>query len=234
MNYINTRAIVLGQTKYSDEVLIINLLTEQFGRRGCLLRQPKKHRRQALFLPLMPLNIVASEVPHSDFLRLKETAAENTLLSISSSMTKRSIALFIAEVIYRSVRDFDHDEPLFTFVWDSVLQLEHDSDENFHLYFMLYLSAYLGFAPDLGSQTSPTQFFDLINGIFVDSKPTHKYYLDPDEATLFAQLQANNQPSFSNNDRRLLLNMLTQYYSLHVPDFAQLNSLDVLKSVFSS
>ena len=67
--------------------------------------------------------------------------------TIDSDPYKRTIALFISEVLYHVLRHPMSDEPMFDFIAQSIQALdETDEPQNFHLSFLVGLAARLGFA----------------------------------------------------------------------------------------
>jgi recombinational DNA repair protein (RecF pathway) len=67
--------------------------------------------------------------------------------TIDTDPYKRTIALFISEVLYHVLRHPMSDEPMFDFIAQSIQELdETDEPQNFHLSFLVGLAAKLGFA----------------------------------------------------------------------------------------
>jgi hypothetical protein len=67
--------------------------------------------------------------------------------TIDTDPYKRTIALFISEVLYHVLRHPMSDEPMFDFIAQSIQELdETDEPQNFHLSFLIGLAAKLGFA----------------------------------------------------------------------------------------
>jgi recombinational DNA repair protein (RecF pathway) len=67
--------------------------------------------------------------------------------TIDTDPYKRTIALFISEVLYHVLRHPMSDEPMFDFIAQSIQALdETDEPQNFHLSFLVGLAAKLGFA----------------------------------------------------------------------------------------
>ncbi len=67
--------------------------------------------------------------------------------TIDTDPYKRTIALFISEVLYHVLRHPMSDEPMFDFIAQSIQELdETDKPQNFHLSFLVGLAAKLGFA----------------------------------------------------------------------------------------
>lgn len=82
------------------------------------------------------------------------------------------------------------------------------------------------------------QYFDLMNGIFLTYKPLHSHFLSVEMSALFNSLlylsfESGNTLVLSREKRNELLNVLIEYYKLHVPEFYGLNSVSVLHEIFN-
>ena len=109
---------------------------------------------------------------------------------------------------------------------------------NFHLVFLIRLSRFLGFYPNLENYTEGC-YFDLMNACFVHEQPLHGMFLRPQEASHIRLLTRMNYEtmhlfSMSRAERSRCLEIICEYYRLHLPDFPELKSLAVLQELFGS
>ncbi len=143
-----TELIVLGTTKLGEKSLVVHCLTPSLGRRSFLAAVPRGGG-MALFLPLNILDGEVSENPKSDLWRVRQLSAVHPLNDIRSSVSKNSITLFMAEVLYRTVRDGAQEDGLFEWCRRSVLTLDalRSDFSNYHLRFLLEFAVALGFSP---------------------------------------------------------------------------------------
>ena len=143
-----TELIVLGMTKLGEKSLVVHCLTPSLGRRSFLTAVPRGGG-MALFLPLNILDGEVSENPKSDLWRVRQLSAVHPLNDIRSSVSKNSITLFMAEVLYRTVRDGVQEDGLFEWCRCSVLTLDalRSDFSNYHLRFLLEFAVALGFSP---------------------------------------------------------------------------------------
>ena len=147
--------------------------------------------------------------------------------------------MFINEVIFRTVREEEPNRPLYSFVESSIrwfdLVPEHYSD--FHLWFMLHFCSYLGFTPS-DNYSKSRNIFNLREGIFQSHLPDHAdYLLEPLSYTLY-QLTASKLADLSTHQlssqiRHALLPRLVDFYRFHIQGMKDINSLEVLREVFS-
>ena len=90
---------------------------------------------------------------------------------------------------------------------------------------MVKLSRYLGFFPNL--EDSSFAYFDLMNGLFSQNNLGHKHYIsDTNDLLLAFGGERVNNP-------KKVLNILIEYYQLHINGFNFIKSKDVLEKVLS-
>ena len=235
-----TSGIVLHSIKYTDSTTIITVYTRQFGKVSYMVHgiNKKKSVNPAAFL--QPLSLVEMDVYHipgKNIQRSKEMRMEHPFTGIPFDPVKNALALFLSEVLYRTLRQTEPDENLYLFLENSILQLDYSEKgiPNFHLVFLLKLTRYLGFEPNHDDEK--VNYFDLMNGVFLNEKPIHAHFTVPEvSADLIRVLNADystmHDLSFSRARRANLLQSIVEYYQLHNPDFHGLHSLPVLQSLF--
>jgi len=168
-----TSGIILSTIKYSDSATIATVYTEQFGRISYMvyaINKKKSGSRAALLQPLTIVEMEVKHIPGKEIQQIKEMRIGHAFNSIPFSPIKNSIALFIAEILYKSLRQSEPDDNLYNFLENSILQLDMSQDgiHNFHLVFLQKLTRYLGFEPN---EEVEGKYFDLINGVFLTESP---------------------------------------------------------------
>ena len=114
--------------------------------------------KQALFQPMFALEFEGLESPRMQMHRFGEVHSGIVFRTIPFDVRKSTIAMFMAEVLYRLVRESEANAMLFDFVWGSVEALDEAADgvANFHLWFSLESVPLLGLlAP--GTTIRPTR-----------------------------------------------------------------------------
>ena len=155
--------------------------------------------------------------------------------SIYTSIEKNTIALFLSEVLYKSLREEEANPLLFEYLENAFLWLDsHDNIANFHLLFLLKLTQFLGFYPN--TQEEQGNYFNLEDGCFSLHKPL-EHHLEGSTAMLLKQLlgmnfAADNMPKLNQTLRRELLEALVQYFELHLHGFSKPKSLEILHQIF--
>ena len=237
----NTRGIVLHAIPYNDTYAIVAVYTEAFGRVSYLVsrsRGKKAAAQKALFMPFAVLDMEVEHLPKRDLHRIKDCRFCFPQTDTFCHPVKNVLALFLSEVLFRTVRNTEADSPLFLYIYKAIAFLE-TADRgiaNFHITFLFHLLHYLGIYPDTRLQKDGT-YFDLLNGEFTYLLPTHPHYLSAEESRAFARLLRINFEnmslySFSRQDRVHIINRIFEYYRLHLPDFPEIKSLAVLQSLF--
>jgi DNA repair protein RecO (recombination protein O) len=238
---VKTTGIVLHSIKHTDSTTIITIYTQQFGRVSYLVHGV--NRKKSICRPsfLQPLSIVEMDVFHTpgkDIQRIKEMRMLHQFTGIPYDPIKNSLALFLSEVLFRTLRQTEPDDSLFLFLENSIQQLDCSETgiANFHLVFLLKLTRYLGFEPNKDDEGKDL-YFDLMNGVFQRNKPLHTHYLLPEAAAEFAAVLSldygtMHQLAFTRQRRLKLLESAIEYYRLHIPDFHGLHSLAILQSLF--
>jgi Recombinational DNA repair protein (RecF pathway) len=236
-----TKGIVLYNRPYSDVYSIALVYTETFGPVSYLIPRSNGRRNpvaRSLFYPLSILDLDADHQNLREIQRIKEAKVHIHLSGFSQDPVKSSIGIFLAEFLSKILREIHPNELLFFYLIDSIriLDLSQENYVNFHLCFLINLSRYLGFYPHMETYTHRA-FFDMQNGVFVSYRPTSPHVLNPDESFVFFQIMRMNYPNmkafhFSGRERRLIIDRILEYYRLHLVNFPDIKSLEVLHEVF--
>lgn len=237
-----TRGIVLKTTNYSESSVIVQAFTEKFGLQSYLIngvKKPKAKIRLNMLQPLHLLEMVVYHKPNGSLQRIAELRNQPALQNIPYDVVKSSLALFINEVLYKSLKLHYEDELLFNYIFNSVELLDKSEVglANFHLFFLLGLTKYLGFYPDR-SMEGKALFFDLKEGGYVQFQPSHSFIIDGSLLADFSKLTGASfeslaQISISPQHRKAILAKILDYYSLHVESFADVKSHLILEEVLA-
>ena len=236
-----TRGIILHQIKYSDSSKIVNVYTEKFGRQDFIISESKSKKSKSKHNVLQALFLVEIDayVKNSRQLqRIKEIKNIYPFKTIPYNITKSTIALFIAEILYKSLQPDDINENLFNFLFQSIQLFDEEiqGEANFHLFLLIHLTKFLGFFPS-GKYSEESSFFDLLEGRFVMLPPVHKKFINQENGFVFDKIlnlsfDKLNQIKISKRTRSQLLDNIIEYYQLHILSFKEIKSLHVFKSVF--
>jgi DNA repair protein RecO (recombination protein O) len=220
----------------------VKIFTEELGLQSYIVKGVRNKRssiKLALFQALTLVDIVAFHKENKTINHLKEISVNYSFQSIPFVMEKRSVLVFINELLYRSIREETPNKPLFNWLFDTLtwFDLNTTGTINFHLVFMLQLSRFLGFYPKKTPGKKHT-VFDLEEGQFCNSIPNHPQFISGILLTKWGALyestfENSRSLDISNSERRKLVDILITYYRLHLPGFGEMKSLEVLKTVLS-
>jgi DNA repair protein RecO (recombination protein O) len=216
-----TRGIVFRFTKFRETSIIVTIFTELFGLQTYIVngvRSKNAKNKIALYQPLTLLNLVVYHREHANIERIKELSCAHPYTTIASDIRKSTLAIFIGELLNKTVKEESHAQQLFDFLFDALAKLDamKADYENFHLIFMLRLSRYLGFG---------VQHVNEVIGGRVANEETEnliKVLISADFETIV---------KITNIQRRLILELLLKFYSDHIENFGEVKSLSVLREV---
>ena len=235
------RGIVLHTLKYGDSSLVAYLLTDVGGRRNYMVQGVRSRRghgsKLALFQPMFPVEFEGLESSRQQMDRFKEVRAGFALQSLPFDVRKSTMALFMAEVLYRLVKESEPDSQLFDFVWESIGALDsmEEGVANFHLWFLVNLSRFLGFYP--GNEYMPGAWFDACEGSYTVQKPPHATVMTPENARLMndfveCDVRCLAEIGLNRTQRSAFLEALLAYYGYHLDAIHAVQSVRILQEVF--
>ncbi|MEO6883979.1 MAG: DNA repair protein RecO [Bacteroidia bacterium] len=234
-----TPGIVLQTIDYSENSIIAKIYTLQFGLSSFMINRvrSKKDKKKSFLQALAQVELVCDYKEKNNLQKIVEIRNAKPFQTIPFDVMKMSIALFMNEIIYRSIHEEEPNENLFFFLAHSIETLDRtiENSSNFHLLFMIQFSKYLGFYPQ-GNYTSENYFFDLKEGSFTGIKPRHEnFILSPLAEALgaFLSLKINefHTVKMSNETRRKLLEKIILYFRLHLDSMREIKSHHVLEQI---
>lgn len=236
-----TRAIILRQIKYSENSIIVQAFTELFGRQAFIVsgvRAKKSNNKINLFQPMFIVEMEVYYRQKRELQRIKEVKNLAILNNFSTDPVKSSLALFLSEVIAKSIIEEEKDPGLFEFFYNSIrlLDITEKNPANFHLLFMIKLSRFLGFFP-ADNYSTINNMFDLRTGQFCSSRPLYNEYIPERLCPLFHEFINISMKDFykirlNSKIRSELLKHILDYYYLHIEGMPEIKSFSVLTEVF--
>lgn len=235
------RGVVLHTLKYGETSMVVFLLTDIGGRRSYMVQGVRSRNgrgsKQGLLQPMFPVEFEGLESSHQQMHRFKEVRAGFVLRSLPFDVRKSTMALFMAEVLYRLVRESEANEPLFDFVWGCVggLDILDEGVANFHLWFLANLSRYLGFYP--GNDYTDGAWFDVREGLYTPLRPTHTSVMTQECARMLDRLMQCDVRCLAeielNREQRVdFLNAMLVYFGYHLDAVSAVQSVRILREVF--
>ena len=237
-----TSGILLHSVKYSDTSLIVKIFSSDFGLKSYIVnasRNKKSKIKASLFQPLALVEIIVSNTEKAKLERISEINIITPYTNIPYNIIKSTITLFLNEILYRAIKEQQNDINLFEFIKNSLLllDLKQENCSNFHVFFMIQLSRYLGFFPE-GSYSISSSIFDLQEGRFINHIPNHPFYLNERLSNLFYQFITSEYNSIhklklDKMQRKALLKALIKFYQLHIASFGEIKSFEILEEIIA-
>ncbi len=237
---VTTDAIVLSSLKYGDTSLIVRAYTASDGIKSYLLKgilaTKKGKLKPGLFQPLTQLEVVANHRNKGTLESIREAKVNHPYQTLHTDIAKNAMTLFLAEMLGNSIHEEEANRGLFKFLEASLQWMDtHDEIANFHIYFLLELTKYLGFYPDTNEMTAGC--FDLQEGEFTDTPSLNPMLLGVNLGYFKTFLGINfdeiHTIKMKKENRRDLLKSLVLYFELHLQGFRKPKSLAILNEVFS-
>lgn len=223
-----TKGIIINFIPYRETSIIVKVYTEEFGIQTYIengVRSSRGKNRMALFQPATLLDLVVYMNPKKDIQRISEIKSGHPYETLPYDIHKSSIALFIVEILHKTLKEEAENKPMFYFLEQTLIDLDKVKEgyENTHLQFLLNFAFYLGFAPQTAKEIG-SQFKE--NAIPVMLSPEIENALN--QLILgdnYADLKINRSL------RNELLNILLTFYRLHLENLSEIKSMTVLREV---
>lgn len=236
---ITTPAIVFSSVKFGETDLIVSCFTRSDGIKSYILKGILKSRKGKLktsyFQPLTQLEIVAFHKYKGTLERIKEAKVMRNYQSLHSNIVKSGMVMFLAEVLKNSIKEEEPNNALYEFLVRSLDWLDrNDAIGNFHIYFLIRLSAYLGFYPDTSNMEG--QYFNLSEGNFLET-PIGTYCEKGESVNSIKgffgiDFDEIRRLKHSKKSRIEMLNLVLLYYQFHLQGFKKPKSIGVLNQLF--
>ncbi len=206
-----------------------------------IVKMPSRGRRGAkasMWQPLSLVELVWEPHLNANLQKPVEISLWRPWRSLSMEPYKASMSLFMSEFLYGALRKEQENRPLFEFLVNALSWFDESEAHfaNFHIFFLLHITRFLGFFPNV-EDWQEGSFFDLVSATFTCSCPSHIHYLHPQEAALVPKflrmdLRTMQVVGLNRDIRRRVLTVIAEFYRLHIPEFPEIRSLDVLAEVF--
>lgn len=237
-----TKGIILHSIKYGENAVIINIYTREFGRQAYFLnvsRGKKAKNKTGILQPLFLVGFVGYQKETREVQRIKEIKNQPVYQNIPFDVTKSTQAIFLAEILSKTLREQESAPEMFDFIQNSLLffDLAETGVANFHLWFLFRLTEYLGFLPDT-KKIGFEGWFDMRKGAVVPFEPPHPFFFHKEATEKLIRLSTLKlhelgQLKISREMRIYFTSKLTEYYQLHFEHLGEIKSLKVLHEIFT-
>lgn len=248
---LTTQGLVLHTTKYAETSIIAKVFTRELGLCSYMvkgIRSANGRNKQNLLQPMSYLEMTVYNNPKKQMQYIKEMQPASPSGNINRDGIRMSLLFFMDEVLYKSLKENEPNPQLFDYVSEELRTLNHDDlpstfTASFPIHFLLRTAHYLGIEP-MNNYSSHEPLFNLKEGRFLSSpsqfsaatNPNIDYFLDIHASAhihhcLSAVQHCSPQPQLSASQRSTTLNNLIEYYHVHLSDFKNFKSHEVLHAV---
>ena len=233
-----TKGIVLHTVKYSETSIIAKIYTEKLGLVSYMVKGVRSSKATSKAAMLQPLTLLDMEVSHRENKQLqyiKEFRRDYVYRSIPFDTVKSTVAIFLLELISKSIREQEQNSEMFEFIYESLCVLDQSEKMNpdFHLLFLVHFTRHLGFMPHSNFSTQ-NAFFEMTEGVFIKQQSELNVMSRVESELLNDLMQANpfdpTPLKISRQERKLMMGNLVRYYQLHLENFS-LKSPEILEAI---
>lgn len=237
-----TSGVVLRTIKYGDTSIIVSIYTEKFGIQSYLVNGVRTEKRSGnkanLYQPATLLDLIVYHHPNKNLQRIKEARVLHLYQHVQSSMVRNAIAIYMVELISKTISEPECNPELFDFFLQSFLYVDGSPGKNladFPLQFTIDHASHLGFAIQAPEFNSTDCVFDLQNGQFIPlNQLRHTHFADQElSQVLIDYLLQDESLKLNHFKRQHLLTLLIQYLQLHIPQMRELKSPEVLHAIMA-
>lgn len=223
------KGIFLHRTAFSESSLIVTYYTAKSGLRKFVFKGGKKKAHQ--LFQLAPTELTFYGRPESDLLQLTQAEPEHAT-DFQFDPVRSTIAFFVAEVIRKSVHEYDADTIMYDFLHEKILELQRATSNKgqFPLQFLVDFTELLGMQPLL---TDDNRFFDLDEGSFSGHvQPGHRVESGEHVQLIVQRLQGESRQA-SKEVRDKALQVMMDYYCIHLPGINGFDTYPIVREVLS-
>ncbi|HEY5391201.1 MAG TPA: DNA repair protein RecO [Hanamia sp.] len=238
----STKGIVLRTVKYGETSVIASIFTEMFGIQSYLVngvRTSGKTGKAHFFQPSSILEMVVYHNELKNLQRIKDMGWSVLYKNILSNITKNAVALYMVEILQKSLKQPETNEDLFHFCEDAFLQLDISDNviaANFPLYFSLQLAPFLGFRLQ-NNYSEKRNKFNFPEGNFSEENSVEAGNAGAEVGFYISELLKAIHPNdlseikMNRKIRDVILKIMENFYAWHIPEFGKMKTLDVLSEI---
>ena len=236
----NSRAFVIRSIKNGETSLIVSCYLEDIGYKTFIVKgvygSKKSKFSKAHFFPLNIINLNYSYTEGKNLGFIKEVKTEKLYKSLHLDIQKSSVIIFLSEILNSIFKEETLvNKDLFNFLLNSLSWYDQvKSCNNFHLKFLIELSRFIGFYPNINNEND--SFFNLESGSTSATQSIGTNIRGNDlilfKEFLGTEFEDLNSMNTKNESRTRILNYIIDYYSLHLQMFKTPKSINVFAEIF--
>ena len=218
--------IVLNYIRYSESSVIAKIYTDLFGLQGYIVnnvRSSKPKYNIALFQPVTQLEFIGYHNYSGKLNRVSEIRISRAYSDIPFNVRKSTVAIFLSEVLLKTLQEETSNPELFEFLSRSFSQYDDlkKNYQNFHLQFLFRYLKYIGLEltgiDNLFESEQDARLFSFIDSTVVEHLLRNPY---------------GSPSSITHSQRRDFVPILVSFIARNMHIDNNFKSLQVLKEVF--
>lgn len=237
-----TKGIVLRTIKYGETSVIASIFTELFGIQSYLINGVRTSGKSGKAHFFQPSSLLEMEVYHNELKnlqRIKDLKWSAVYKNILGDVIKNSVALFMVELLQKSLKQPETNQNLFYFCEDAFLQLddaETGITANFPIYFSMQIAQISGFSLQ-NNYSEKRNIFNLQEGNFSTEASLPAEYASAEISFYISELLKAIHPNdlreikMKGKTRREILKIMEAFYAWHIPEFGKMKTLSVLSEI---
>lgn len=239
-----TKGIILRSVKYGETSLVVTIYTELFGLQSYLVNGVRVYSKKGSnsashFQPAALLDLLVYHNELKNLQRIKEYKWAFLYENILFDVLKNSVALFMIELLQKTIKEPEANPDLFHYIEDALMYLDKAEPvvlANYPLFFATHLTNFFGFRIS-DEYSDEKNILDLQEGAFTHDRPVHPHLLEEPYSQIVSQLLKTQQPQelkeirINQEKRRILMQAYQVFYALHIPDFGVMKTLPILQEV---
>ncbi|MFC0263863.1 DNA repair protein RecO [Fontibacter flavus] len=223
-----TQGIVISYIRYRETSIIVKIFTRELGLKTYIVngvRSSSAKTKMGFYQPLTMLDLVVYDKEGASLNRISEVKLSKAFQRIPFDFLRSGIAMFISEVLGKSIYDGYQNEELYDFLVDkiSLLDEKEASLSHFPISFLWETSRFLGFVPH-----NAEGFFEELQENLT-KQMDFSQEIDYLDKLIAAPFEFTEKVPAST--RRNLLDHLLFFYSKHLDQQADWKSIKVLRQM---
>lgn len=227
------KGVLINRISYSDSSYILTFYTQEKGIQKFIFQGAKK--KKVPVFPLLIGELTYYKRPDSELGKLTNLDVQNASNELSFDPIKSVLAYFIADVLGKCLKHEEEDLELFAFIVEYVERIQ-EMDDLIHVpvHFLTEFSKHLGICPNIHSENS--KYFNLMDGELGNIQPIGDVYYQ-DEVVVTIENSINNNFDRMNSTksiRQKALEAMIHYFQIHIPQFGNLTTIEIIQDILYS
>ena len=222
--------------------MIVSIFTELFGIQSYMVNGVRTSGKSAKAHFFQPSSLLEMQVYHNELKnlqRIKEVKWSSLYKNVLSDVIKNSIALFMVELLQKTLKQPETNENLFHFCEDAFLHLdvaEKEITANFAVYFSIRIAQISGFSLQ-NNYSEKRNIFNIKEGDFVEENLADAEFITPQLSRDFSEMLKAIHPNdlseikMNGKTRSSMLKIMESFYAWHIPEFGKMKTLNVLSAI---